>query len=78
MLADVVRVDVAIGDRPALIYIDSSRYGSAATLRPSYLGGLRPPGTALILWALDGTVGRSLAVTTTEQHLAGIVVGVLV
>jgi hypothetical protein len=77
VLAVVVRVVVAIAYRPALFFTDSWGYVRAA-YGPSHLGGLRPPGYPLILWALDGTIGRSLAVTTTVQHLAGIVVGVLV
>jgi hypothetical protein len=76
-LAVAVRVVVAVSYRPALFFTDSWGYVRAA-YGPSHLGGLRPPGYPLILWVLDGTVGRALVVTTTLQHLAGLVVGVLV
>jgi hypothetical protein len=77
-LAVAVRAGVAIAYRPAIFFGDSWAYldlaynGSPVGLAPD-----RPSGYPLLIDLLSLT-GRSLVAITTVQHLAGLVVGVLV
>jgi hypothetical protein len=78
-LAVVVRVAVAIAYRPALFYGgDSSQYLKLAlTGHPVAIGFERPSGYPFLIDIIFA-FGRELAVLTTVQHLAGLLVGILV
>lgn len=76
-LAVVARAVVAIAYAPALMFPDSWSYVGAA-YGESHLGGIRPPGYGLVMFALDEVTGPSLGVVTALQHVAGLGVGVIV
>src|SRR5829696_9584167 len=76
-VAAVARAVVAGGYAPALFFPDSWSYVGAA-YGESHLGGIRPPGYALAMWGMDVVAGRSLALVTTVQHLAGLAAGLIV
>src|SRR5829696_3528328 len=77
LIAVAARAVVAVGYAPALFFPDSWSYVGAA-YGESHLGGIRPPGYALAMWGMDVVAGRSLALVTTVQHLAGLAAGLIV
>jgi hypothetical protein len=78
-VAAAVRAGVTIAYWPAVFFGDSWAYLDLAygDGNPVGVAPDRPSGYPLVLDLL-GSVGRSLAVITTVQHLAGLVTGVLV
>src|SRR5688500_14723511 len=77
VLAVLARAVVAVAYAPALMFPDSWSYIGAA-YGDSHLGGIRPPGYGLAMFALDKVTGPSLGVVTALQHVAGLGVGVIV
>jgi Dolichyl-phosphate-mannose-protein mannosyltransferase len=74
--AALVRIGVAVAYRPALFYSDSWAYID----RTWCCGGVAftsyPPSGYPVLMQLLSPVGRQLAVITSAQHVAGLLVGV--
>ncbi|MET0683881.1 MAG: hypothetical protein ABW060_01135 [Solirubrobacteraceae bacterium] len=76
-VAVLARAVVAIAYAPALMFPDSWSYVGAA-YGDSHLGGIRPPGYGLTMFALEQVTGPSLGVVTALQHVAGLGIGVIV
>jgi hypothetical protein len=77
-LAAALRVAAAVAYRPAIFFGDSWAYLDLAYRGdPVGFAPDRPSGYPLLIDLLS-VAGRSLAVITTAQHLAGLAVGVLV
>ena len=76
-VAVLARAAVAIAYAPALMFPDSWSYVGTA-YGDSHLGGIRPPGYGLTMFALEKVTGPSLGVVTALQHVAGLGIGVIV
>ena len=77
-LAAAVRIAAALAYRPAIFFGDSWAYLDLAYRGdPVGFAPDRPSGYPLLIDLLS-LAGRSLAVITTAQHLAGLAVGILV
>ena len=76
VLAAALRVAVYVAYGPAFFFADSWGYVAAGYSEVFMADAIRPGGYPLLLWAL-ALPGRSLAVVTAAQHLAGLAVAVL-
>jgi hypothetical protein len=75
--AVLVRVGVAVAYRPALFYSDSWAYVDRTWCCSGVAFTSYPPSGYPALMQLLSPVGRQLAVITSAQHLAGLLVGVI-
>lgn len=75
--AALVRVGVAVAYRPALFYSDSWAYVDRAWCCTGVAFTSYPPSGYPALMQLLSPVGRQLALITSAQHLAGLLVGVI-
>ena len=75
--AAIVRVGVAVAYRPALFYSDSWAYVDRTWCCRGVAFTPYPPSGYPALMQLLSPVGRQLAVITSAQHVAGLLVGVI-